>query len=96
MECEVCGKKLRVHNEYGLTVGLDSCEHWQFCGDVYPDLWSDDEQTELEIEEKVGLVILESREQGGYYMWRMTPKHPEYNKRCDEFERRAKEEGLEI
>jgi len=87
MECEICGKRLRVYNEHGLTVGLDSCEHWRFCGDVYPYLWDRDRQEELERDEELGLVVLENREQGGYYMWEMTPEHPSYNellKKLDE------------
>jgi len=88
MECEICGKKLRVYNEYGLTVGLDSCEHWRFIGDIYPYLWNEESQRELERDEELGLVVLESREQGGWHAWEMTPEHPEYEELIEK-----KEEG---
>ena len=80
MRCNVCGEKLIETNECGITIRCNSCEHWCFVGDVYPHLWSEEEQEILEHEVDVGLAILVSREQGGYYLWEMTANHPKYNK----------------
>jgi len=69
MKCEVCGERLVETNEYGIIIGCNSCEHWRYCGEVYPSLWSEEEQRELEELEKREEVILIPREQGGYYCW---------------------------
>jgi len=95
VECEVCGKELRIFNRYGVTVGTDSCPHWRYCGEVYPYLWDEESQRSLELEEEAGLVILESREQGGYYLWEMTPLHPEFEECMKKYEALLEERGLE-
>ena len=91
MECDVCGRKLRIFNQHGLTVACDSCPHWSFHGDIYPSLFSERDQKFLEAEEKAGLCRLENREQGGYYYWSMTPQHPQYQEALKKFEELAEE-----
>jgi len=83
--CDICGEELRIYNEYGITVGCYSCKHWEFHGDIYPSLWDDESRDALDAEVEAGLAILESREQGGYYYWSMTPEHPEYEKAVERF-----------
>ena len=85
MECDICGEKLRVYNEYGITVGCYSCKHWSFHGVIHPSLWDPEDQDTLDAEIEAGLSIVKSREQGGFYYWSMTPEHPKYEKAVEKF-----------